>query len=391
MKFTQKGRVSIWAGLTAEEEHRATLRFTVSDTGIGFRQDRASALFEPFVQADGSSTRRYGGTGLGLTISKQLVEMMGGRIGVESQEGKGSTFWFTAVFKKQPRSKALTSAKASPVALSARQNVEFLLADVQPARHARILLAEDNQVNQAVAEAMLTKLGYSADLVTTGTDALRALRDADYDLVLMDCGMPEMDGYEATRRIRDRRAATRNPLIPIIALTADAMTGDRDKCLAAGMSDYIAKPVELRKLADVLKKWLNPPTGEASTRAGQLAGKAETVPDQNIFNYEELLSRLMGDEALAGKVIAAFLDDAPKQLRALKRMLDDGDSVGARRQAHTLKGAAATLSAEALRAASCEIQNAAEAMELTSALALLPQLQEQFERLKATLKQSGLV
>ena len=526
VKFTAQGEVVVRVRSEAEGDRTATLRFTVSDTGIGFQQDRASALFEPFVQADGSSTRRYGGTGLGLTISKQLVEMMAGQIGVESDEGKGSKFWFTAVFEKQPRPSApvtgvqpcLLGAKVLVVddsatnqslvhsilsswgcrseesadgdsalailrqaaqgadpfqialldmslpgmdgeelgrriaadpqlkhtalvlmtgfgrnsdlarlqalgfaghvikpiwertlreallalrakgngAVAAGEQVGLPPSTVRANRQARILLAEDNLTNQEVAVAMLKKLGYSADLVANGAAALEALRKADYDVVLMDCEMPEMDGYEATKRIRDLRAGTRHPRIPIIAITADAMTGDRDRCLQAGMSDYIAKPVELRILAVVLEKWLNQPAsaGEVTTRAGQSPANTEavfnqTVFNQAVFNQEDLLARLMGDKDLASKVIAGFLDDAPRQLRSLKKMLEEGDAVGARRQAHALKGAAATMSAGALRALCSETQDAAAAMELSRALALLPRVQEQFELLKTTLKQSG--
>ncbi len=156
---------------------------------------------------------------------------------------------------------------------------------VRAKRQARILLAEDNLTNQEVAVAMLKKLGYRADLVANGAAALEALRKADYDVVLMDCEMPEMDGYEATKRIREPRAGTRNPRIPIIAVTADAMTGDRDRCLQAGMSDYIAKPVELRILADVLEKWLNPPAnaGEMNPPAGHVARKHGSRFQPNCF------------------------------------------------------------------------------------------------------------
>ena len=243
--------------------------------------------------------------------------------------------------------------------------------------------------NQEVAVAMLKKLGYSTDLVANGAAALEALRKADYDVVLMDCEMPEMDGYEATKRIRDLRAGTRQPRIPIIAITADAMTGDRDKCLQAGMSDYIAKPVELRTLADVLEKWLNSPADDADSPARESPANTEAVSHQTVFNQEDLLARLMGDEGLASKVIAGFLDDAPRQLLTLKKMLEEGDTDGARQQAHALKGAATTMSAEALRELYSEAQDAAAAGELSRALALLPRLQEQFELLRTALKKSG--
>jgi len=179
--------------------------------------------------------------------------------------------------------------------------------------------------------------------------------------------------------------------IPIIAITADAMTGDRDKCLQAGMSDYVAKPVELRKLADVLAKWLNPPAsaGEVSPPGAQPPANKEAIFNQTVFNEEDLLTRLMGDRSLASKVIAGFLEDTPRQLRILKKMLEEGDADGARRQAHTLKGAAATMSAGALQALCSEAQDAAASMDWSRRLALLPRLQEQFELLKTTLQQSG--
>jgi CheY-like chemotaxis protein len=400
VKFTPQGEVAIRVGLEAEDERTATLRFTVSDTGVGFRQDRATALFEPFVQEDGSSTRRYGGTGLGLAISKQLVEMMGGRIGAESGKGRGSTFWFTAVFEKQPQPSApvagvqpsLRGAKVLVVDDSATNRLlvcrllnswgcrpeeapdghsalamlrhaaqgadpfqialldmslpgldgeklgQRIAADpqfrdtalvlmngfgrqtdsarlqargftghvskpiwehrlreallplgaqgigappslpsalphptaVQGKNPARILVAEDNPANQQVTVAILSKLGYDADVVTNGKEAVRALHQVDYDVVLMDCEMPEMDGYEATRRIRECRAGTRNPSIPIIAITADAMKGDREKCLQAGMDDYLAKPVKPHQLAAVMERWLSRPAGGSG--AGPPAG-----------------------------------------------------------------------------------------------------------------------
>lgn len=359
----------------------------MSDTGIGFPQEQASALFEPFVQGDGSSTRRYGGTGLGLAISKQLVEIMGGRIGVESKEGQGSKFWFTAVFKKQAKKEPYTKSAILPKenlvgigAAGSDRGASRLPAPQQ----VRVLLAEDNTVNQAVAQAMLAKIGYRVTLVANGREALQALKDADFDLVLMDCEMPEMDGYEATRRIRDSRAKTRNPQIPIIAVTADAMSGDREKCLQAGMSDYIAKPVELPNLASTLTKWLKLAAAEHPIKDSPALSPAEA---RAIFNPETMLARLMNDKNLASKVITAFLEDAPKQLNALKRMLDQGDTDGARRQAHTLKGAAATMSAETLRALCAEAQEAAAAQDFKRASTLLVQMQEQFAVLKTALRQ----
>jgi CheY-like chemotaxis protein/HPt (histidine-containing phosphotransfer) domain-containing protein len=248
---------------------------------------------------------------------------------------------------------------------------------------ARILVVEDNVTNQEVAMGMLHKLGYQADLAANGVEALRVLRESAYGAVLMDCEMPEMDGYEATRRIRDHRTGTRRPDIPIIALTADAISGDRDKCLQAGMNDYLAKPVRSGQLAEVLEKWLNPVAcDEVNRAADQTPAKTELV-----FNQEDLLDRLMGDKDLARKVVTGFLNDVPQQLRTLKERLAAGDAGGAQRQAHTLKGAAAAVSAQALRRVCVEAQEASAAGDLSGVLALLPRLEEQFQLLKDTLKQ----
>ena len=404
VKFTEKGGVSILTRVEYGDEHDVTLRFTVSDTGIGFRQDQADSLFEPFVQADGSSTRRYGGTGLGLPISRQLVALMGGQIGVNSEPGKGSTFWFTAVFKKQMAMSAAASAlpsaptKAIETIADARPSP---LAAAQARGQARILLAEDNTVNQRVATAILNKLGYHADLVANGEEALQALRQADYDLVLMDCRMPVLDGYEATPRIRDPRFGVRNPQIPIIAVTADAMSGDRDRCLQVGMNDYISKPIEVTKLSQVLEKWIKPsaiavenlpPDTGAAPPPGAFKSPAFALPvfDHPVFNYKELLSRLMYDEELARTVVAAFLHDAPRQLDTLQQVLEQRNAEAAVRQAHTLKGASATVSAKALRDLSSQAQYAVSAGEFGDALALLPEMRDQLQLLQGALKKAGL-
>jgi PAS domain S-box-containing protein len=383
VKFTAKGDVLVAVRSVAQNERTASLYFTVKDTGIGFAQERASALFEPFVQGDGSSTRRYGGTGLGLTISQQLVEMMGGRISVESKEGKGSTFSFTVQFEKQLNPRAGTIAHASqPISSVASSGG---LNPLHTRLHGRILVAEDNPTNQEVVLAILRKLGYEADLATNGKDAVEALERAEYAAILMDCEMPEMDGYEATQQIR--KSGTLSAGIPIIAVTADAMSGDREKALAAGMSDYLAKPIQPQQLADALRKWV--PTTVAAEKgvSPAVGGSAAVTPAT--FDADGLLARLMGDRGLAQKIIAGFLQDAPRQLADLESKLKQKDKRGARMQAHSLKGAAATVSAEALRARCVEVQEAAASNELSLAITLLPGLKHEFDLLQAHLKQTG--
>ena len=257
VKFTDHGEIVIRASLENEDERNATIRFSVSDTGIGIPANRQDILFSPFTQADGSTTRKYGGTGLGLAISKQLAELMGGMIGVESEVGKGSTFWFTAVFEKQLASLGSAEGLAEIEGEGAIDRFATRPAISESfKRKIRILVAEDNPVNQKVAQAMLRKMGLQADVVANGLEAVNALQIIPYDLVLMDCQMPEMDGFEATGKIRQQGSKALNPCIPIIAMTALAMQGDREKCIQAGMNDFIAKPVQQRELAKMLARWL---------------------------------------------------------------------------------------------------------------------------------------
>jgi len=276
VKFTFEGRIEIRVSVERqdnghEREKGATLRFSVSDTGIGIPQDRLHILFSPFTQVDNSTTRKYGGTGLGLAISKQLAELMGGKIGVESIEGVGSTFWFTANFSRQTKKPFAEDScvKADHIGVqafgrtdrpgmgkSACGNYKATKTPEEAGHNVRILVAEDNLVNQRVARAMINKLGYQVDIVANGQETIEALRLIPYDLVLMDCQMPEMDGFEATRLIRSGESKVLNRSIPIIAMTASAMSGDREKCLHAGMNDFIAKPVRKEELAEMFGSWL---------------------------------------------------------------------------------------------------------------------------------------
>jgi signal transduction histidine kinase/CheY-like chemotaxis protein len=259
VRFTEHGEVALRVRVENQHGGKATLHFAITDTGIGIRPDQASGLWERFVQADNSMTRKYGGTGLGLTISKQLVEMLGGEIGFHSTEGKGSTFWFTAVFDI-PQGSALQSPEDREGAARrqpANRGIFLTPGTDSPRRGARILVAEDDRTNQAVILAQLDKLGYQASAASSGVEAVEALQRGKYDLVLMDCQMPQMDGFEASRRIRN----SGGPHIPIVAVTANAMVGEWDRCLDAGMDDYLPKPIELSRLANALAKWLDAPAG----------------------------------------------------------------------------------------------------------------------------------
>jgi signal transduction histidine kinase/CheY-like chemotaxis protein len=239
VKFTHRGGVKVRLHVETSDEAFILLQFEVSDTGIGMTADEARMLFMPFIQADMSTTRKYGGTGLGLTISKRLVELMGGQIGYESEKGKGSRFWFSSPYKRLP--------KESHVPAEAGGSV-FDPANV-------VLVVEDNQMMQAVVAKQLTSIGVAFRLCGTGEAALEELSKSEFGMVLMDCHLPEMDGYEATRRVRQEEKTTGKHL-PIVAMTAGAMKGDPEKCFAAGMDDYLSKPYTLDQLREMIGKWM---------------------------------------------------------------------------------------------------------------------------------------
>jgi len=250
----------------------------------------------------------------------------------------------------------------------------------------RILVAEDNITNQQVALGILKKLGLRADAVANGAEAVKALETLPYDLVLMDVQMPEMNGFEATRQIRNPQSAVRNHRIPVIAMTAGAMQGDREKCLEAGMNDYVSKPISPQALAETLDKWL---PREAAPAPKQAAGSpVEAAPvsaeasEAPVFDKAGMMVRMMDDEDLARTVIGGFLDDIPKQIEILKVCLAAGDVPGAERQAHSIKGASANVGGEALRAVAFEMEKAGKAGNLEAVAARLPELEAQFARLK---------
>jgi CheY-like chemotaxis protein len=231
------------------------VKFEVQDTGVGIPEDALPKLFKPFMQADGSTARRFGGTGLGLSICKRLVELMGGEIGVQSDLGKGSTFWFTIRLSAVER--VAQAIQAEKEVISSKGGSEAQLTGqphVDRSRY-RILIAEDNSVNQLIALAQLKKLGFSAQAVANGKEAIDAFLTGSFDLILMDCQMPEIDGFEATQKIRELEANT-GKRIPIIALTANAMKEDEEKCLRLGMTDFISKPVKQEQLLEKLERLL---------------------------------------------------------------------------------------------------------------------------------------
>lgn len=243
VKFTEKGRVTFSVDLLESQNGKYTIIFSVSDTGPGISPEKQTKIFKTFTQADTSTTRKFGGTGLGLAICQQLAKLMNGKVGVDSEVGKGSKFWFSVALKEADESdyNKLDESSSDVIGISTE------------ARELNILIAEDNQINQIVARKILEKEGFNVDIVATGTAAVKAVEDKDYAFVFMDIQMPEMDGYESTKLIRELEKET-GKHVPIIALTASALDEAREKCLNAGMDEYLAKPIEKDELIKVLKK-----------------------------------------------------------------------------------------------------------------------------------------
>jgi PAS domain S-box-containing protein len=504
IKFTNRGEVTIRVGTVAVTESGAVLRFEVRDTGIGIAKDKLPMLFDPFTQADASTTRRYGGTGLGLSISKRLVEMMHGTIGVLSTPGTGSRFWFTVSFERtrvegalqgaglrglrvltvdanpthlevlgclldswgfrhsettdrttalaqlQSAARAgdpfqvavldgrLKEASAEQLALQIHQDPSLkgialvvmtaVTATLAPSRlqamgfagqiskpirrsqfydclaslaghhitarnpvepttpvqrskgRYRILVAEDNMTNQKVALKILDNLGHRADTVANGLEALEALNSIPYDLVLMDVQMPDLDGFEATERIRAGLGGA-NRAIPIIAVTAHAMKGDRERCLNAGMTDYVSKPIEPSELAAAIARVFH---GKAPPESRPVLPTA-AVPVR--YDPQVLLGRLEGDIFIAREVLDAFLGDLPAQIRTLQSASAGVDLPALERASHKLKGAAGTVGASRLQQLAERTERAARGGDLNAAASLIREMSEEslaLEKLLAT-------
>jgi CheY-like chemotaxis protein/HPt (histidine-containing phosphotransfer) domain-containing protein len=277
-------------------------------------------------------------------------------------------------------------AAARPIVTSTSAR-EIRRAQVDPS--SRILVVEDNMTNQRVALGLLQKLGLKADAVANGVEALNAVATIPYDLVLMDVQMPEMDGLEATRRIRSVQSTALNPVLPIIAMTAHALQRDRERCLTAGMNDYVSKPIEPIALAEALERWL---PDSSTIKKISAAPKSEPIATQAeegsplVFDKVALMQRLMGDEEMAHLIITCFLEDIPTQLKTLNQYIETNDLKGAVRQAHTIKGASANVGGEALRAAAYEIEKEGKQAGISGIQAGVSKLEVQFEKLKDALR-----
>jgi CheY-like chemotaxis protein/HPt (histidine-containing phosphotransfer) domain-containing protein len=389
IKFTPKGKVSLNLSLAASlnlshpSRERVTIRADISDTGVGIPREVQAKLFRPFVQADASTTRRYGGTGLGLSICKQLVELMGGTIGVESEEGLGSRFWFTLDLKV-----------GKSIGLPAPEDQTFPKPKPRTGRTPHVLVAEDNVTNQKVAVLTLEKLGYQATPVANGQEAIDALREIPFDLVLMDCQMPEMDGYEATRIIRASRTLP-NPGIPIIAMTANALPADRERCLKAGMNDYLPKPVRTVDLQSMLERWLPPvlPDRNASRTPTQ-AGPALAVRiiDDAVIRELRSLSTPGTDDAFC-EITQVYLSNSRERIARMKAACAEGALGKIVVEAHSMKSSSGNVGAIRLPPLCREIEERAKAGKGEGLAALIDQLAKEFasasQELQKLLDESG--
>jgi PAS domain S-box-containing protein len=364
LKFTEAGQVAIRVGVESRAAGSVVVHVEVTDTGIGVPPDKQQAIFGAFVQADGSTTRRFGGTGLGLAISAQLVEMMEGQIWVESTMGEGSTFHFTARLAANGEEPAATRAGPADALV--------------PSRSVRVLLAEDNAVNRLVAVRLLEKYGHTVVEAVDGRQALAALEHESFDVVLMDVQMPVMDGFAATAAIRDREQGT-GLRLPIVALTAHAMQGDRERCLEAGMDAYVTKPIKPVELLGAIAELV------PGVSAAAAAVEEPRASGLEVLDAEQALGQVGGDMAVLAELIAVFRSDTPRTLAAIREGLGNADPSAVARAAHRLKGSLVTLGAHAASAEALRMEALGRAGDLADAEQVLSALEHQLATLEPAL------
>jgi signal transduction histidine kinase/DNA-binding response OmpR family regulator len=364
LKFTELGWVCLRLSVEESAEGPAQMKIAVSDTGAGIEAAKLTAIFEKFTQADGSITRKYGGTGLGLAITKRLVEMQGGKVHVESQVGKGSTFTVTLPW--------IPVAKAAASSVESRDGAA--VKKIVPAE-VRILLVEDNLVNQKVVLAILRKKGYRIDVAGDGREALSKLDaslagpDQAYNLVLMDVQMPVLDGLETTRIVR---LNSRWDRLPIIAMTAHAMNGDRERCLQAGMNSYISKPIQPAHLISIIEKQLQEQSMET-----------RPVPQASVSGNGATTRSLLEDSAMANDLLEVFLQLAPERLERLEAAASEADGTTLGSESRKISEAAEQLASRALSDCAQRIELAARGRDFEAALQELQTLRREIAELQA--------
>ncbi len=369
IKFTpENGQIKV----TMEPGPADSIVAMVTDTGIGIPEDKIPYLFDQFTKTSQSGTGGEGGTGLGMSIVKEILEKHDAKIDVSSEDGKGTCFTLTfsqvdEIPVNMPPAETDTSAGVEHPEQSGQEET----------RTFNILLAVDNPINQKLAKALLNKIGHRVEVANNGNEVVEKYTASpdNFDLIFMDVHMPEMDGYEATKAIRNWDSAIR---IPIVAMTAGIMEDYREKCLEAGMDDYLSKPIKPQELSDMLEKWI----AKQNSFQPEEATGSDIEPVQDIFDKAGFLDRLMGDEELANEILGEFLEDVPRKFTALKEALDNGDAPLVQLHAHTLKGTSANVGAVALQEMAHHIEVAGKAGDIAKASSLAAQLDKQFEVLK---------
>ena len=368
IKFTHQGKISVKVRREFLQGKNIQLRFSVSDTGIGIPPEKHQCIFEPFTQADGSTTRKYGGTGLGLSIAAGLVRMMDGKIWVDSLPGQGSTFYFTVAM--QVNSAIATRNPAAIANPSPRGDK----------RNMRILVAEDNTINQKLATRVLQTEGHRVEVAGSGREALALLEREEFDLVLMDLHMPDLDGLQATAHIRKRERNSGRRL-PIVAMTAQAGAGDRERCLSAGMDAYVTKPIRVSELMNLIE----------AVVPGGIRMDSKTRQESVVEHFTQLdeslaLSRVGGDFELLREVVGLFLDDYPNALEKIKSALAANDASGVEHHAHSLKGSVSTFGAKNVFEASLALEKLGRSGNLSGAAEGLRTLESALASLRPELE-----
>ncbi|MBC8412443.1 cache domain-containing protein [bacterium] len=370
IKFTAKGEIQVHVSSTWTKDNMASILFSVTDTGIGIAKDRQTEIFKSFTQADNSTTRLYGGTGLGTTISKQLVELLGGKIGLESEPGIGSKFWFSLTMQKSIQGSDITDADITINSSSTQY------------RNISILMAEDYDTNARVIMQHLNNSGHSLKRMRNGQEAVNEYENGSYDLILMDIQMPIMDGYEAARRIRASSRDNAKDII-IIAMTANADADSKQSCFAAGMNDVITKPVRRAHFLNTINKWLNlsstpiDVSTNVQTSVSANPGKVSSIP----INYELALEEFEGEKEVLDEVLKDFLSAVKQQLPILKLALEQNNRDIAKREAHKIKGGAANLVAIPLSKAAATLEKAANSLSDNIADDLFCELEIEYNKL----------
>jgi signal transduction histidine kinase/CheY-like chemotaxis protein/HPt (histidine-containing phosphotransfer) domain-containing protein len=372
VKFTDQGAIVIRADVQKQLNEEVELHFAVSDTGIGIPPNKLESVFDRFSQADSSATRKYGGTGLGLAISFELARAMDGTMWAESEQGKGSTFHFTARFR-------LGQPVAEPDESPALGTIDL--------RGIKVLLVEDNVFNQAVAVQVLTKLGCDVVVASNGKEALEAFDAQKFDIILMDLQMPGIDGFEATSIIRAKETSRRTP---IIAQTAHAFAEDRQRCLEVGMDEHISKPIKVPELIAVLKHFCVSPGGGPVTGyavCDRVEGQRAVNSNKRVFNLEAFCSHLGGDKEAAMRMVDRFLSEIPELVAKLRSAAEVENWKLTAKLAHSLKGVSATFGAEVLAEVASETEKVVKEPGDQRIDALLSRMEVELRALEASVAQ----